>query len=129
LRAVLLLSTVLMLAADAAAAGSLRISGTVGYLSEWEVNGELIETISADERKFSGPLVWKHVGLCSANGPQEKTGAISLQIFGSGALSRIHATLWLEETQCEFNAGLSDGSTARMDCSNAKGIPLKLTFN
>jgi hypothetical protein len=115
-------------AADSAQAGSLRIAGTGGYLPEWELNGDVTEKISGDAKEFSGPLIWKPIGLCSVNGPQEKTGEIDFQISGSGALSRIHATLWLEGAQCKYTGNLSDSSGGLMDCSDAKGVPLTLSF-
>jgi|GraSoiStandDraft_4_1057263.scaffolds.fasta_scaffold736002_2 hypothetical protein len=51
---------------------SLRITGAAGYLSEWELSGSATERISGGSSEFLGPLNWKHVGLCSVNGPQEK---------------------------------------------------------
>jgi len=108
LRAVLLLCTFLMVAMHPGQANELRISGTAGYLSEWEFKGELIETTSGGTKQFSGPLVGKHVGLC-VQGPQEKTGVINLRMLGSGRPARIRATLSMEGTQCELDARLSEG--------------------
>jgi len=42
---------------------SLHIAGTAGYLSEWQFDGEVAETATSGE--LVGPLVWKHIGLCS----------------------------------------------------------------
>lgn len=128
MRALPLISTLFIIAAGAAQAASLRISGTAGYLSEWELNGEVIEKKSGEARELSGPLVWKHVGLCSVNGPQEKAGAIDLRIIGSGSSSHINGAVWLEGARCELNDEPSGASSAHMDCSSAKGIPITLRF-
>lgn len=128
LRVLLSIVIVLTVAAAPAQAGSLRVAGTAGYLSEWELNGDITEKISPGVKEFSGPLTWKHVGLCTVNGPQEKTGEIDFQLSGSGALSYIRATLRLEDTQCTYSGNFSDGSSGLMDCSDAKGVPLTLSF-
>jgi hypothetical protein len=124
----LLFVIVVAVAADSAQAEPLRITGTAGYLSEWELNGDITEKMPGDGKEFSGPLIWKHVGLCSVNGPQEKTGKIHFQIFGSGASSRIDATLWLDGAQCKYSGAFSDRSTGVMDCARAEGVPLTLSL-
>ena len=47
---------------------SLQVLGTAGYLSEWELNGTVMEKGPAGSNEFSGAVIWKHVGLCSVNG-------------------------------------------------------------
>jgi hypothetical protein len=64
---------------------SLHIAGTAGYLSEWQFDGEVAETATSGE--LVGPLVWKHIGLCSVNGPQEKPGKIHVRFSGAGSPS------------------------------------------
>jgi hypothetical protein len=64
---------------------SLHIAGTAGYLSEWQFDGEVAETATSGE--LVGPLVWKHIGLCSVNGPQEKPGKIHIRFSGAGSPS------------------------------------------
>jgi len=50
----------------------LQVTGATGYLSEWEVNGSITETISGRVREFSGLLTVRHIGLCSQVGPEEE---------------------------------------------------------
>src|SRR5713226_3606531 len=107
---------------------SLQVAGIAGYLSEWELEGAVTERVSAGGSEFSGPVIWKHVGLCSLNGPQEKYGEISFQISGSGSLSRINATISLEGARCTYSGNFSDGTNGLMDCSDAKGVPLAFSF-
>jgi hypothetical protein len=124
-------------------AASLRVSGTAGYLSEWEFAGDLTRKPALKDQEFSGTLTWKHVGLCTASGPQEKTGAIDLQISGAGASSRISAKLVLDGALCRYQGKASDSSqgvmdpgvmdpgfmdSGFMDCDNASGVPITLSF-
>ena len=65
---------VLVFTAGTAQAQSLRVAGTAGYVSEWELNGDAIQTVvSGATKEFFGPLTIKHVGLCSHDGPQEES--------------------------------------------------------
>jgi hypothetical protein len=123
----LLFVIALGMAAGSAQAGSLRIAGTAGYLSEWEMNADVTEAVSAGLQEFSGPVTWKHVGLCSPNGPEEKSGKIKFRISGLGSSSQIQATLSLEGAQCTYSGKWSDSSSGLMDCSDAKGVPLTLS--
>ena len=68
----------------------------------------MTEKISAGRREFSGPVTWKHVGLCSVNGPEEKRGEIRVQIEGSGPASRVDATVSLESVQCTYSGHFSE---------------------
>jgi hypothetical protein len=84
LTALILLIMALCAVAGPTQAQSLRVTGTAGCLSEWEFNADVRETVSAGIKEFAGPMTWKHVGLCSQNGPEEKSGAIAFQISRSG---------------------------------------------
>jgi len=107
---------------------SLKIAGTAGHLSEWELEGAVTERIQAGGSEFSGPVIWKHVGLCSVNGPEEKSGKIKFQISRTGSSYRINATLSFESVQCTYSGKGSYSTSGLMDCSDAKGVPLALSF-
>ena len=125
----LLVLIVLGLSADPARSGSLRVEGTAGYLSEWQLSGDVTEErTTAGAKEFFGSLTWKHVGLCSPNGPEERRGEIRFQLLRSGASARIRATLTLEKAQCTYVGNVPDSSIGLMDCSDAKGVPLTLSF-
>jgi hypothetical protein len=112
---------------DSARARSLHLAGTAGYLSEWELSAEVADvTASGDREEYSGPLTLKHVGLCSANGPEEKTGKIEFYISRSVWSSQIHATLFINGARCSYSGALSGGSGGFMDCSDGNGVPLTL---
>jgi len=59
-----------------------EVIGYVGYLGEWELIATVSERVSNGTKEFSGPLSMKHVGLCSQDGPEEKTGEMRLRLSG-----------------------------------------------
>jgi hypothetical protein len=126
----LLAGTAFGMASTSVQARSLQIEGTAGYLSEWELSGAVVEKISAGSTEFSGWLTWKHVGLCSVNGPQEKSGEIRLRISGSssGSLAPISAVLSFDGAQCVYRGEFSGSTSGYMDCSHAKGVPLSISI-
>jgi hypothetical protein len=118
---------VFVAAVGAAQAQSLRVAGTAGYVSEWELSGETAQIDAGPIKEFAGPLTLKHVGLCSRDGPQEETGEIKFQIMESGSLAKIKATLLYLGTRCTYTAKLSNSiSNGFMQCSDVNGIPLTL---
>jgi hypothetical protein len=126
LRALLAIG-LLIAAAYPAQAQSLRVEGKAGYLSEWELDAAVTAAVSGGREQFSGPLTLKHVGLCSANGPEERSGKIEFYISRSLPASEIHATLFINGARCSYTGALSGSSNGFMDCSDGNGIPLTLS--
>jgi hypothetical protein len=122
-----LLSAAMLAAVAPAQARSLRVDGTSGYLSEWELKAEVTSTVSRGREEFSGPVTLRHVGVCSPNGAVEKSGTIKFHIAKSAWSSQIHATLLIDGAQCTYNAKLSGSSSGFMDCPGGTAIPLKLS--
>jgi hypothetical protein len=52
---------------------------------------------------LSGPIAWKHIGLCSVNGTQEQRGEISARISGWGQLAKIDATISFNGARCAYS--------------------------
>ena len=123
-----LLALMLSAAASAVCAQSLRITGQTGYLSEWEVSGNVTESISWGVREFSRPLTVKHVGLCSQAGPEEKVAEIEVQIAKFSLSPRFHATMTMDGSKCTFSGTFSDSYHGLMDCAGAKGVPITLSM-
>jgi len=119
-----MLSLALILPAAPAGADSLQLVGYSGYLGEWELTAALTEDGSTTPKGYSGPLSMKHVGLCTQDGPEEKSGKIRVQMVPSE--SRIKATLWVDGVECGYQGVLSDFYTGTMDCSGRERVPLKL---
>jgi hypothetical protein len=106
----------------------LQVAGTAGYLSEWELEGAVTERMSLGGSEFFGRVTWKHVGLCSVNGPPTKVGELTFRISGSGGASRINATISFEGARCVYSGEFSGSSTGHMDCSDARGVPLSISI-
>jgi hypothetical protein len=120
--AVLLFALILL--AAPAGADPLQLVGYSGYLGEWELTATVTEDGSTTPKGYSGPLSMKHVGLCTQDGPEEKSGKIRVQMMPSE--SRIEATLWVDGVECSYHGILSDFYTGTMDCSGRERVPLKL---
>ena len=120
----LLLLFVLAAFAAPAQAKSMQLVGYAGVLGEWELTATVTENGHGWTKEFSGPLSMKHVGICTQDGPEEKTGEIRFQI--SALSSRLDATLLVEGVACRYSAGLSDPYSGMMACPDREAVPLKL---
>src|SRR6185295_9608370 len=104
-------------------AAGTRVHGTAGFLSEWELNADVTSGRGGAGEEFSGPLTLKHVGLCSPNGPVEKSGTIAFRVSTSLWTTNIDATLLFDGMQCRYKGKLSHGSEGFMNCSDGNAIP------
>ena len=102
-----------------AEAETLEVLGQVGVLGEWELTANI--TATGTRKQFSGPLVMKHVGICTVDGPEEKTGEIQLQLFGS---SRVKATFVVAGVTCSYAGRKSDSFNGVMRCPDQRDVPL-----
>ena len=120
----LLLLFVLGALATPAQAKSLQLVGYAGVLGEWELTATVTENARGWTKEFSGPLSMKHVGICTQDGPEEKSGEIRFQI--SALSSRLDATVLVEGMACSYSAGPSDPYSGMMACPDREAVPLKL---
>ena len=118
------LPIVLGVLATPASAQSLQVVGYSGYLGEWELIATVTETASGHVKEYSGPLTMKHVGVCTQDGPEEKTGEMRVRISASS--SQLNATLSGAGAECTYSGRLSDAYTGTMDCPDRQAVPLKL---
>jgi len=118
------LAIVLGVLATPASAQSLQVVGYSGYLGEWELIATVTETASGQIKEYSGPLTMKHVGVCTQDGPEEKTGEMRVRIMASS--SRLNATLSVAGAECTYIGRLSGAYTGTMDCPDRPAVPLKL---
>jgi hypothetical protein len=118
-----LLPIVLGVLAAPAAAQSVEVLGYAGALGEWELTATVTEA-SHRSKEFSGPLTMKHVGICTQDGPEEKTGAIRFQLSSSS--SQLNATLSVAGEECTYSGSLSDSYTGLMTCPDRGPVPLTL---
>jgi hypothetical protein len=123
-RAILLLLALGALATPARSE-SLQVTGYAGVLGEWELMATVdAERTSQRTREYAGPLTMKHVGYCTQEGPEEKTGEIRLRI--STLSSRLKATVSVAGVECTYRASLSDSYSGLMECPGRLAVPLKL---
>jgi hypothetical protein len=118
------LPIILGILATPASAQSLQIVGYSGYLGEWELTATLTETTSGQIKEYSGPLTMKHVGVCTQDGPEEKTGEIRVRIIASS--SQLNATLSVAGAECTYSGRFSGAYTGTMNCPDRQAVPLKL---
>jgi hypothetical protein len=125
-RAFVLLMALSAFAAPAQAQSSqaqlLQVIGYAGVLGEWELTATV--TTTASRKEFAGPLTMKHVGVCTQDGPEEKTGEMRFQISGSS--SRMKATLLVDGVECTYSGRLTDSYTGMMSCPDRRTVPLTL---
>ena len=105
-------------------AESLQVIGYSGYLGEWELTATVTEKAPGRTIEYSGPLTMKHVGLCTQDGPEEKTGEMRLQMLASS--SQLDATLAIAGIECGYRGRLSDSYTGTMSCPDREPVPLRL---
>ena len=113
-----------VLAVPAGAAQPLQVIGYSGYLGEWELTATVTETAPGSTAEYLGPLTLKHVGICTQDGPEEKTGALRFQLLASS--SRLTATISVAGVECSYSGQLSDSYAGTMNCPGREGVPLKL---
>jgi hypothetical protein len=120
------LAAAIMLASPAAAgAMEVAVTGQAGYLSEWEVTARARQITNGSRVEYAGPLVMKHVGLCTADGPVEKSGEIRFRRTGL-MVSGIEATLSFGEERCTFAGSGAKTYDGVMHCPGTRGVPLSL---
>ena len=116
--------------AGSAMAQSYSVNGQVGYLGEWEMKASLARTTTASGVNYDGPVMLRHVGLCSVNGPEEKSGVVRLTV--SRKTSAVEGTLALKDlspeerlvTNAEVDAALAErlGTVDYGDVLAAEGV-------
>jgi len=124
MRTLLICIALAAFAAPVRAESMLQLYGKTGYLGEYELSGTVSEQISNGRTEFSGPLVVKHVGLCTHTGPQETISQIKLHIAGSS--QRVTATLVFDGVECTYRGVLTESYHGFMDCADRTSLPLSL---
>ena len=104
-------------------AQSLEVIGYSGHLGEWELTATVAQT-APDRKGYSGPLMMKHAGVCTQDGPEERGGELHLELSASSSL--LEATLSVAGVQCRYSGRLSDVYTGTMTCPDREAVPLKL---
>lgn len=101
---------------------SLGISGYTGRLGEWELAAALVQT--ADGKELAGPLTVRHVGICTQDGPQEKTGEMRVRL--STFSPAVVATIALDGVECSYRGPLSETHIGELVCPDRRPAPITL---
>ncbi len=110
----------------AAGAEPYAASGQVGYLQEWELKASLARTVSGGRIEYSGTATLRHVGLCSVNGVEEKSGKLRLTM--SRAPGPAEGTLALEGDSCRIMATQAPSYSGLLTCRNGQGVPISFSI-
>ena len=115
---------ILGIIAAPARAEPMQVHGTTGYVGEYELDGNVSEQDLNGKKEFSGPLIVRHVGLCTHDGPKETVGEIRFELAKSS--SGITATLDFDGSKCAYKGVLSESFQGFMDCGRLGNLPLRL---
>jgi hypothetical protein len=105
----------------------LEILGQVGVLGEWELTAKLDEIASDAKKEYSGPLLMRHVGICTQDGPEERAGQMRLQLGTSDA--QLKATLTVEGVECHYDGRKLHAYEGTMTCLGREDLPMMLWLN
>ena len=100
--------------------------GQIGYLQEWEMKASLVKTAGNAGATYVGPVTLRHVGLCSANGVEEKSGVFELKI--SPRPSDVEGTLVMANDNCHVVASAAQGYSGLLNCRDGQGIPIRFSI-
>jgi hypothetical protein len=118
-------SLILMVAAPPAArAQSYSAQGRIGYLGEWEIKASLAKIVGG--AGYAGPVTLRHVGLCSTNGVEEKSGTVEFR-FSPGAQT-IEGTLSMADDNCRIIASAAPSHAGSMNCRDGQGVPIRFSI-
>ena len=115
----LLALSILSIFATSAAAETRQVIGYAGPLGEWELAADVSGETAGE---FSGAATMTHVGLCTQDGPEQKSGDIRLRI----SAARLDATLSLDGIDCTYSASFSDAYKGQLSCPGLPAQPLTL---
>ena len=107
-----------------AGAQSREVIGQAGLLGEWELTATVTERAANGTKELVGPLTMKHVGVCTQDGPEERSGELRLRISDSS--TGVNAILLIEGTECTFNGNLEISYDGVMNCPDRRSVPLRL---
>jgi hypothetical protein len=110
--------------ATPARAQSRQVIGYAGALGEWELTAVVTNLASRRVGEFTGPLMMRHVGICTQDGAEERTGEIRLRL--STGSHRLKATLLIAGVECTYSGRWADSYEGVMTCPDARPVPLTL---
>jgi hypothetical protein len=127
------LACVLLAWAGTARGQTREVTGQAGLLGEWELTATMTQQTgtqqtgteqTGDAARLSGPVILRHIGFCSADGPEEKTGELRLLVADPPA--QVAATLRIDGTECSFLGHHNDAYDGVLHCPDRRDVPMTL---
>ena len=103
---------------------SMQIVGYAGHLGEWELTAVVSKNDPRSATNLAGAMKMKHVGFCSSDGPEEKAGALQVQL--SRLSSSVEVKLQFDGVECTHTGDLTDAYIGTLVCPDRKAVPLTL---
>lgn len=103
---------------------ALQVVGQAGYLGEWDFAATVAVQDKSKAQDYAGPLTMTHVGMCSQDGPEKKTGDMRFTL--SNWTSRVTATLLIDGVTCTYSGKFSVSHAGVMSCPGRRPMPLTL---
>jgi hypothetical protein len=91
------------------------------------MKASLTKTVTSTGVDYDGPVTLRHVGLCSANGVEEKSGVVQLKV--SRTTSAIEGTLAIKDDSCRIVASASKSYSGLLNCRDGQGVPISFSIN
>ena len=124
MRLVALCAMAVMCLAQPAAAQTRVVVGQFGVLGEWDLTGTLTQR-STD--LWAGPVRLRHVGYCTVDGPEEKSGDLQLNL--AEPRGTIKGNILIDGVACTFSARLKDGYDGALRCPDRRNMPITLSVD
>ena len=99
---------------------AMEVLGYTGRLGEWELKANLQR--AGDE--LSGPMSMRHVGICTVEGPEEKSGHMRVRL--SRWSSSVEARLTIDGVECLYDGPLSESHETELSCPDRRPSPITL---
>lgn len=122
----LLAASVMCAGSEHAPAQAQFATGQIGYLQEWEMKADLTTSANGAGTGYAGPITLRHVGLCSVNGVEEKSGTLELRI--STRPPGIEGTLNLADDKCRLTASGTQAYEGLLRCHDGNDVPINFSI-
>ena len=103
---------------------SMQLVGYAGHLGEWELTAVVSRNAPRGTSDLAGAMKMKHVGFCSSDGPEVKTGAMQVRL--SRLSSSVEVKLQFDGVECSHSGDLSDAYIGTLVCADRKAVPQTL---
>jgi hypothetical protein len=123
-RAALCAMALMCLGQPSAAQQTRAVAGQFGILGEWDLTATLTKH---PDGQWIGRALMRHVGYCTVDGPEEKTGELQLTL--AEARGRASGTILIDGVACTFSARLNESYDGTIRCPDRRDMPMTLSVD